>query len=156
MIGLPIGSVPIGGIFSTSSVVIGVPNIILTGTIDFDYFFRIPNRIATYLDFDVITNDDNTVQVNLVNTITSQPILITGVEVNIYAPNTTYPSVLNPLAIVLTGGFQFTIPYLTAVTLATGLYSWVAIVTLLDSTQHTVVFGDINLITGIMRVVERP
>lgn len=155
MIGLPIGLAPIGGIFVSSSLGLA-PNIILSGTLDFGTSYRMANRVNTFLNFGVITNDDNIIQVNLTNTLTGLPITIESGVINFYLPNTDSLPVITKSAILGIGNFLFQLSNTDIVDLPAGLYSWVAVVTLSDRTQHTVNCGDINLTTGIMRVVGRP
>lgn len=155
MIGLPIGLSPIGGDYVSFSTILN-PNIFLSGTLDFGYPFRIPNRITTYLNYGVIVGDDNVIQVNLTNTITSQPITPKSCAVNIYAPGTDSPAVITKTGTIITGGFQFALSHTDVEDLIAGNYPWIGVVTLQDSSRHTVNCGDINLTTGLMRVVERP
>lgn len=143
-----------GDIFTAT--VSPAPNIILSGTLDFGYSFRIPHQITTYLNFGLITNDDNFIQVNLTNILTGQPVQISTVTISIYAPNTNSGPVLTPAGTPINGGFLFTISRASAQNLVPGLYSWIAIVMTTDNTYHTVTNGDINLTTGIINVIGRP
>ncbi len=158
MIGLPIGLLPIGSA-RLSSVAILTPNIILSGTLDFGYSFRIPNRVNTYLNFGVILGDDNVVQVNLTSVLTGLPINPSAATVAIYAPGTNSNPVITKSTaetIVGSGYFQFALPHDDTEGLAAEYYPWFARITLPDLSVHTVNCGDINLTTGILRVVGRP
>jgi len=143
---------------SFSATVSPSPNIILSGTLDFGYSYRIRHQISTFLNFSIFNTDDNFIKINLTNIVTSQPISIVSGVLSIYAPNSISSSapVLSPAVVPLSSGFQFTIPHTDAINLVPGLYSWIAIVTTIDGTIHTVTCGDINLSTGIIKVMERP
>ena len=155
MIGLPLGLYPIGGNapFPAPS---PAPNIFLYGTLYSGPSRNIANRITTFLNFGVVTNDDNVIQVSLNNRITGQPITIKSGIINIYLPNTDSMPVITKTVQVVNGSFQFGLTRTDISSLLPGLYAWIAIVTLADGTQHTVICGDRNLTTGIMKVVERP
>lgn len=156
MIGLPIGLLPIGADYSFNAIPTVTPNIILNGTLDFGYTFPQPNLLSSILNFPLITSDDNTIQVNLLNSLNAQLISPTAVSISIYAPNTTTPAILSPAAILITGGFQFSLPNSQVSGLTSGEYSWVSRVTLIDGSKHTVTCGDQNQTTGVITVIERP
>ncbi len=157
MIGLPVGLAPVGAdLYPFNPIIPQTPNIFLNGTLDFGYTFPQPNLSCNLLNFPLITNDDNFIQVNLLNSLNAQLISPTAVAINIYAPNTTTPAILSPAAILITGGFQFSLPNSEVFALSSGEYSWVARVTLLDGTKHTVTCGDQNQTTGTITVLERP
>lgn len=154
MIGLPIGSTPIGwDIFQMNS---ESPNIILNGTINYGFSFPFPRLLDTYLDFGAITNDDTYVQVNLTNTLNGLPINAVSVDVNFYARHAPAVSIFNPTAYIIAGGFNFFIPQADIADLSIGEYPWVAIATMSDGTKKTVNCGDQKLTTGKMFIVERP
>lgn len=160
MIGAPIGIAPIGGDFLGSSSVLG-PNVFLSGTLEFQSSFRIANRVSTFLDFTLITNDDNVIQVTLTNIINNQPIQIFGadIEVSVYAPDTDSAPIITKNGVdisIVDSSFQFTLTHSDVENLAVGLYSWVAIISLTDGTRHTVNCGDIDQSTGIIKIVRRP
>lgn len=160
MIGIGIGSSPIGGDFFVASVALS-PNIFLSGTLEYQSSFRIANRVSTYLNFTIITNDDNIVQVSLTNIIDGTSIDISGaqIEVSLYAPGTEAPAILMKDGVDITigvGFFQFPLTHSNVENLTPGLYPWVAIITLSNGTRHTVNCGDIDQSTGFIKVVNRP
>lgn len=155
MIGLPIGLYPIG-FFHLSQQVIAVPNIILNGTLDFGYTFPQPSLANNLLNFPIITSDDNTIQVNLNNSLNAQQITPSSVAVSVFAPNTTTPAIITPTPFIFTGGFQFSLPNDDVADLISGEYPWIARVILSDGTRHTVTCGDQNQTTGVITVLERP
>ncbi len=160
MIGASIGSAPIGGDFLITAPPIVTPNIFLSGTLDFMTSYRLALRVATYLNFTLITNDDNTIQVALANIITGQPISLSGASaiVSVYQAGVSAPIIVkdNSEIMIVGNTLQFTLSHSDVINLAAGNYPWIAIVNLADGTQHTVNCGDINLSTGIIRVVQRP
>ena len=160
MIGASIGSAPIGADFVVSTGALGA-NVFLSGTLEFQSSFRIANRVSTFLNFTVISNDDNFVQVSLTNILNGQPINIFGaeIEVDVYAPGTDSSPIITKSGVDITigdGYFQFPLTNSDVQNLDPGNYPWIALITLVDGTRHTVNCGDIDQSTGIIKLVHRP
>lgn len=116
--------------------------------------------ICSYnLNFTVITNDDNIILITLVGKYTQLPVVLDGASavVTIYLPGTTTP-VLEYTNATIVGhdGLQFIIPHTDVASLSAGNYGIVIVVTMDDGSIHTVNNGDMDLTTGIMKVVKRP
>lgn len=162
MIGASLGSAPIGG--SNAATVFSPPlaaNIFLQGTFAFQSSFRLVNRVDTFLNFTLINSDDNVVKVNVINLLNSLPILLAGssVEISVYAPGTMQDPIIVKSGLdvaILDSTFQFTLPFSQTEDLTPGHYPWIAVITLPDTTRHTVTSGNLTLTTGLINVVNRP
>lgn len=161
MIGEPIGYVPIGAADFAAAQPVLDANIFLVGTLGYESSFRVASRVNTFLDFTIINNDDNVIQVFLTNILTNLPIDISGAsaEVSIYAPGTNEPAILVlgvDNIVISQNYFTFSLAFADVSGLTAGNYPWVAILTLANGLRHTVNCGDIDLTTGVIKVVGRP
>jgi len=132
------------------------PNIVLAGTIDYNNPYCIPNQPLLNLDFGVILGDDNFIRVNTPNILTGGNLAIIAANVTFYAPNTNSAPVVTKTGTIGGGYFLFSLASTDVSSLAPGLYTWLAIVTLADGSHHILNVGDTNLTTGVMTLVNRP
>lgn len=112
--------------------------------------------MANPLDFSIITNNTDTVQVDVTKTSDGLPAVLDDTEiiVDIFPPNSNIAVVRIPDADItkITGGFQFTLtPTITKAWLA-GDYTYEPVITFTGGGVHTVSNGDFDLTPGVIRV----
>ncbi len=159
MIGASIGAAAIGGVELTI-ITLSEPDIVLYGVLGFQSSYR-TRFISTLLDFTIVSNDDNIVQmfVNMGPDGLAVNLLNCQVAVSIYAPGTSSDPVITKTGEQITraqGFFQFTLQRSDVSDLAPGHYQCIAVVNLADGSRHTITCGDIDMTTGLMALVHRP